>query len=164
VERAPSWSWAAIDGPVSYDLGLVASSNRETLKIHSVSVLPFRMDAKYGSVRSGGLICVSSLITPVKFISDRGKFGLTDNITGASIFARLYLDAIEDDQDSNSIIYAFNFYLTESLLLHQGLGDLPCKGLLLVHVRERYYRRNGLYDARDSSWFRSSSLETIYIL
>jgi hypothetical protein len=84
TERAPSWTWASIDGPVSYD---VISADHErykpegTLKVHSVSIVPLRMDAKYGSVRTEGSICVSSLFKRARVIEE----GAERSLVGAKV-------------------------------------------------------------------------------
>jgi hypothetical protein len=165
-ERAPSWSWASIDGPVSYDTRLDLEKKNGEMEVHTASVLPVRMDAKYGSVRSGGSICVSSLVKTVRVVGKSGQRSLVDAKTRVGLGARLHFDTVSDDHAmEDDIVYAFNYYKTESLLLRQAARGLYTVGLLLVRVSGRDYKRLGIYDAgRSTDWFSNSNLETIYIV
>lgn len=166
-ERAPSWSWGSIDGPISYNIELVPENRHGgEMELHTVSLLPLRMDAKYGSVRSGGSICVSSLIKSVRVSKIGSQRYLVDAKTKVSLHAKLHFDTVSDDYAvEDDIVHALNYYKTESLLIREAARNLPTFGFLLVQVSERNYRRVGLYDAGGSTnWFSDSNFETINIV
>jgi hypothetical protein len=165
-ERAPSWSWVSVDGPVSCDIGLDPEGKHSEMELHTVSIIPQRMDAKYGSVRSGGSICVSSLIKGVRVIGNGSHRCLVDTKTKVGLRAKLHFDTASDDHAlEDDMVYALNYYKTESLLVREAARDLYAVGFLLVQVSGRNYRRVGLYDAGCSTdWFSNSSFETIYIV
>jgi hypothetical protein len=167
-ERAPSWAWASIDGPVSYEVRSDAHGRLKsegTMEVHSVSVVPLRMNAKYGSVRTGGSVCVSSLFKRARVIGEGSQRSLVD-AKGHDLDAKLHFDALSDDEQIiGGEVFAFNYYKTESLLIRQAASEIYTVGLILVQVSERTYRRVALYNAGgQTSWFSNSSLETIYIV
>lgn len=170
-ERAPSWSWASIDGPVSYDVRSDAHGRSKpegtmgTMEVHSVSAVPLRMDAKYGSVRTGGSVCLSSLFKRARVIGEGSQRSLVD-ARSRGLDAKLHFDAFSDDEQIiGDEVFAFNYFKTESLLIRQAASEIYTVGLILVQVSERTYRRVGLYNAGgQTSWFSNSSLETIYIV
>lgn len=169
TERAPSWTWASIDGPISYDVRSEAYGRYKpegTMEVHSVSVVPLRMDAKYGSVRTGGLICVSSLFKRARVVGEGSERCIVDAKSRFSLDAKLHFDSLDNDDDLMGVdIFALNYYKTESLLIRQAASQLYTVGLLLVHVSDRSYRRVGLYNAGgQTDWFSNSSFETIYII
>jgi hypothetical protein len=168
-ERAPSWSWASINGPISYDVRSNAHGRSKIegkMEVHSVSVVPLRMDAKYGSVRSGGLLCITSLLKRARVMEDGPSRSLVDAKSRLILNATLHLDTLSDEETiMGGDVFTFNYYRTESLLVRDAAIDLYTVGLILVQVSERTYRRVGLYsDAGRTSWFRNSSLETIYLV
>jgi hypothetical protein len=171
-ERAPSWTWASIDGPISYEVKSNAHGRYKpeavegTMEVHSFSVVPLRMDAKYGSVRTGGSICVSSLFKRASVVGEGAQRYLVDARSRIGLDAKLHFDALSDDEDvMGGDVFAFNYYKTASLLIRQAANELYTVGLILIQVAERTYRRVGLYHAgHQTDWFANSSLETIYIV
>jgi hypothetical protein len=136
------------------------------MKVHYSSILPLRTDAEYGSVRSGGSICVSSLLKPIQLLRRGNEFILIDAKSGLNLVANLHFDAIGDDEVfEDGTVYALNYYMTESELIRQNAADMYNAGILLLRVRANYYRRVGIYDTRDfTDWFTNSTYETINLI
>jgi len=124
------------------------------------------MNAKYGSVRSGGSICVSSLIKTARVVGEGGQHSLVDAKTTVGLRAKLHFDTVSDENVvKDNIVYALNYYKTEPLLVRQAARELHTVGFLLVQVKDCHYRRVGLYDVgRSTDWFSNSNFETIYIV
>ncbi|KAG0649496.1 hypothetical protein D0Z07_4316 [Hyphodiscus hymeniophilus] len=74
--RAPSWSWASIEGPVHFDSRLDLGNARGLgAKLLSVGVMPLRDQVSLGEAHSGEAILEASLI-PVRDLPIRGNGGL----------------------------------------------------------------------------------------
>jgi hypothetical protein len=167
VQRAPSWSWASIDGPVDYRLTRNIESHHDTIKIHEASVVPLRADVKFGSVRPGGSMCISGLMKKVNIVMEDDSYVLFDPRTTVRWRADIYVDALLDLKTVESFnVYVLNYYMTKSIFLKESAQQLRSVGLLLLQTSETNYNRIGAYQAPGifTDWFTDASLETIYLV
>jgi hypothetical protein len=88
--RAPSWSWASIEGPVEFESRLDLGNMRGLgVKLTSVEIIPLRDQAPLGEVRSGEALFEASLI-PARDVLIRG--GLGQDAEAYRIGGQLILD------------------------------------------------------------------------
>jgi hypothetical protein len=170
-ERAPSWSWAAIDGPVSFDMPFSMPKDSKALEyfmtIHSASVTPARLDAKFGAVYPGGHICVSGFTCGARIIAGKSTLEINGTWRTSKKTAKLFFDYVDSDKFSvDSGIYLLNF---ESLKNPLEIVDGPkiyAAGLMLVRLLDSddKFKRIGVYiSSGETDWFSNSRLETLYI-
>lgn len=81
-ERAPTWSWAAIDSSVSFNVDLLSEKehdeHNQPMRIHDISVISSHPDAEYGVVKQGGYICVSGFMRRVTIAGDGARRVMVD--------------------------------------------------------------------------------------
>jgi len=151
-ERAPSWSWAAIDGPVSFNIlnELLGPKNLDEkshqMKIHGASLLPSHQSAKYGAVRPGGYITISGFIRPVKIVRQDDKRTIIDPSSNNPMRMTVSFDTVSDNFTD---AYLLNYFMSDKV-------DLRTAGLLIIRLPDSYngFRRIGLYDAQGTTdWF-----------
>jgi len=156
-ERAPSWSWAAIDGPVSFSIPREAPAlkSNKKMKIHGASLLPSHLSARYGAVRPGGYIVISGFIRPVKIARQDGKQTIFDPSSNRPLSMTVNFDTVSDD-------------VTDAYLLNYFMGSqdsLRTAGLLVTRLPDLYngFRRIGLYeDLGTTDWFKGFE-ETLHL-
>ncbi|KUJ14052.1 HET-domain-containing protein [Mollisia scopiformis] len=94
--RAPSWSWASIEGPIEFDWRLDLGNMRGLgAKLISCEVVPLRNQASLGEVKSGRAVLEASLI-PGRDLPNRGIAGL--DAETYRIGGTLVLDNHEEDR------------------------------------------------------------------
>ncbi|KAF2677449.1 hypothetical protein K458DRAFT_466245 [Lentithecium fluviatile CBS 122367] len=74
--RAPSWSWASVDGPIVY-LGRISrtpTSWRHDVELVDYEVIPKGVD-KFGQLESGTL-CLRGRCTPITWIRTESRMGM----------------------------------------------------------------------------------------
>jgi hypothetical protein len=173
--RAPSWSWATIDGEVFFPQVEKNSEGkiviRPTLTVHNSSVVANHAEARYGAVRPGGYLCISGLMREARLANnsdDDSGVSLFDPTLGYKMAAKVHLDTGGDvPGDGGVVVHLLNYFSTSGIQILQRDGPRPYTvGFLLVPVdgKERGFQRIGIYDAgKVTGWFEKSSMETIYL-
>ena len=145
--RAPSWSWASIDGHIDF-YGINESSEKSKLvEILAVNVEPKNKDFEYGAIESAYLV-LEGLLMPASWLLNRrclhsvnGKWTRSPSV---------YKDAIEKSWDTIDPDFVVEVQcLPIFSTTHRRLSWLPpyYTGLLLVPdpLASNGYRRVGLF-------------------
>jgi hypothetical protein len=144
--QGPSWSWAAINGPVRFNS---VRQLDEQFQVLDCQVLPSMKDAKFGAVRSGYLK-LKGRIRPAEWIYDskasrfKGLKGLrSSGTTGVDeiIAASAMADSEENELSNNAVGFVPVFLL---LVSGGGLED-GRHGLLLRLLPNGEYSRLGVF-------------------
>jgi len=109
--RAPSWSWAAVDGKILYDFSNYhKKKNAPEIETWDYRVSLMLEDSKYGALLKSppGRLCVSGLIKPAERTQNRTK--LRDSNNRRELYADIYADAL----DFNGINDVEQVYLLNS--------------------------------------------------
>jgi hypothetical protein len=78
--RAPSWSWASVDGPIEFDRRFDLGNMRGLgAKLISYKVVPLRHQAPLGEVESAKAVIEASLI-PARDVPIRGLDGMDEKL------------------------------------------------------------------------------------
>jgi hypothetical protein len=165
AERAPTWSWAAIDGLVSFNVNLLSRFNTDNqeIAVHDASVIPCHPGAKYGAVRQGGCICLSAFMRPVTIVGSGEDRIIKDPTRDVSMTMKLYWDATDD---KSTTAYLLNYYMTNADISRKVTSNFYTVGLVVVACpgSDRGFRRVGMYHAEGrTAWFAKSDLETVHL-
>jgi hypothetical protein len=158
VQRAPSWSWAAIDGEISHDwcpLGF-----QGTLDVIYIQVTPVSNSSPFGSIdpvrselRVEGHLCQVYWRSAKDYI-----FVDSTRSPGTGIdVGRTQADADEpipkEEETGNLVVWAL------------ALSQRPTRGLILVQVHDDTFRRVGIFFRLwDESIFQVSECRVISIV
>jgi hypothetical protein len=141
--RAPSWSWAAIDGSVHLAWDVRAGNvSLQVLECHTKPVFPA---ARYGAVTNGHLVVRGRLRRVVLLDLDyegtdyRGLFRIREP-GGPEFRAPLCLDAIEQEFSDN-----LQQPLEIAMLEMYRYGEATRLGLVLREVGSQKFSRLGLF-------------------
>jgi hypothetical protein len=187
--RAPSWSWAAVDGEISYHFSNYdKKKNEREIETWGCRVSLMLEDSKYGALLQSppGRLCVSGLIKPAEWIQNRTK--LRDSKNGIELHADIYADAL-DFNGINEVeqVYLLNFWQPAGIdrikdpKKCDGIDHLTPIGLILTQTNgdankleqpdlegqlsEERYSRVGLYHGTSSrSWFLNSERRAVIIV
>ncbi|KAF2500607.1 HET-domain-containing protein [Lophium mytilinum] len=139
VHRAPSWSWAAVDGEVSYKW--CPTSFSDPAIVIDCRATPASLDAPYGALNP-----TLSAYLKIQGLMKRFKCGTTRQrlIEVATIedpTNATHIGRAQGDADEKLPVDEYGWSYVWALVVVEN----PMRGLLLVPVREGYYRRVGLF-------------------
>lgn len=150
--RAPSWSWAAIDGLICYEDRYIVPCESSEFEILECRVVPETVQAPYGAVRSG-------------FLTVKGRMKKVPRSGEKFFFNVVYRPDTERDsvmltQIMNGVLPGWILEITKGGWANKPkhpfwLPGMP-KGLILVVDRQNY-RRIGLCSLNPSSYYYSST-------
>jgi hypothetical protein len=186
-QRAPSWSWAALDGGIEYNLTWMQYGNPrrpsdQRLKLIEVQVKSRGSDTM-GQVLEGTLKVSSHLKSATWLVPEkgavswaRGDFLSTSDIENWNI---LRVDNGDDvvmpDEKERKLIpvdekgrpIAFCRFDTEEVCTKNVwcLAVVATRGLMLEYLAEQnVYQRVGFYMTSDSTWMSNAPVSTITIV
>lgn len=150
---APSWSWAAIDEAVTYDLvclhrSQIDQSASTTAHIEAVNLFPLGSDPK-GRLKSGHMLI-------------SGKLKMSNpstNPIGIKLHLDFDLDADPDERISTAPVFMLSLFASSSVLVTQHVLFGPsivawALALIMVEeVPEPVFRRVGVVSEVPSAWF-----------
>jgi len=140
--RAPSWSWAAVDNAISYDLVIVNRLQIDRLRpttahIENVSVVPAGLDPR-GRLKGGSLL-----------ISGKLKVYTPSSMSRSMIFHFDFRDEADDLP-----VYLLSLFESSSMDRITGRGTLAwALALVMVEDPVPVFRRVGVVSKALSEWF-----------
>lgn len=147
--QGPSWSWAAINGPVSFNS---VRQLDEQFQVLDCQVLPSMKDAKFGAVRSGYLK-LKGRMRPAEWIYDSkaSSFKLWQELRSSDItgFDEIIAADIRADSQESDLANTAVGYVPAFLLLVSGDRlEHDRSGLLLRPLPNGEYSRLGVFRFR----------------
>lgn len=136
--RAPSWSWASVDGPVDYDLCLIENSgDLDEAEVVDTDSVPCGLDP-FGQVSSGFLKLHGMIRQITRLVIDR-YHSAGDAFSGEDNLGRVYVDQKKRWEELEEVQYPCSLFLIKN-----GIG------LLLVPSKNSSttYRRIGVFHGR----------------
>jgi hypothetical protein len=122
--RAPSWSWASIDGPIDYDLCLTKNkSNLNEAEVISAVLVPYGIDP-FGQVSAGSLKLRGRFRHITRLVIDR-YHSAGDAFSGEDNLGRVYVDQKKRWEDLEEIQYPCSLFLIKD---GAGLLLAPTEG------------------------------------
>lgn len=108
--RAPSWSWASINGPIDYDLCLAENKgNLSEAEVISAVLVPYGLDP-FGQVSAGSLKLRGKLRPITRLVIDR-YHSAGDAFSGEDNLGRVYVDQKKRWEDLEEIQYPCSLFL-----------------------------------------------------
>ncbi|KAI9767147.1 MAG: hypothetical protein M1840_005936 [Geoglossum simile] len=182
--RAPSWSWAALEGPVSYE---ICVEDGDTVRINAARILETEVKTNslnpYGAVLSGTLVlagCIKAATVSIQKTEDRITHTPTISSTMVYLGANTY--SILTNPNSNTRIGWISLDAAEMprgnifcLRMSDNKNTMDCGGtagvfydshniLGLASCQEGYYTRVGMGEVQASNWFEGSCEEEVKII
>ena len=164
--RAPSWSWAALDGPIYFPSFLMTDNASVCVPYHRFKIIeweiyPRSVNLPYGEVAAGKLILTTVLragtFNPSRSPTIRFAAATSLGDTAQPQTAQGHADTTED---------SFIRPVCCLAMYHiNGAKSLEIGGLMLVESSEHtgHFRRMGLYSA-DISVFENHPVDTVNII
>ncbi|CAN9438860.1 unnamed protein product [Alternaria alternata] len=144
--RAPSWSWAAIDGRLDWPPIEELIVHKMLCTLLDVEVQPLRSKQPYGAV-TAGRIKVYGEVKQVLWSADRKT--VKDNKTQAAVaggIMRTFPDALEHNAQDMTV-HVLKVAMCPDHRLRTGLKingfDKHVEGILLEHIGNEVYQRVG---------------------
>jgi Heterokaryon incompatibility protein (HET) len=165
--RAPSWSWAAIDGYVFGPRGSGVERKPFEFRILDCGVQLVSDLLVFGPVTEGDLRIEGRLRTAyfhsadpaVDFCDGYVNKQATPTADG-DLLAEVSVDAVEP-----SLVDGASVFCLPLAKYHDSQGRELLEGLILLAMSERCYRRVGFFsECDDLDWFASSELQIVNIL
>ncbi|EIW52269.1 uncharacterized protein TRAVEDRAFT_135799, partial [Trametes versicolor FP-101664 SS1] len=164
VYRAPSWSWAAVDGAVSKHVGEWAAPAAAVAEVVSSEIVLEDAALPFGQVTGGSLV-LSAALVPCEWGQDRPYDGLRfmahqhedppgrldeESVLGgkakSALFARGYIDSEPDDAGIRGLwavpLFRNGPYYVDGLVVSRGVS---LDGSGLPQAMESSYRRVGIF-------------------
>ncbi|PMD32320.1 HET-domain-containing protein [Hyaloscypha variabilis F] len=166
LQRAPSWSWASVDGPIAYYESKNTGSYNTKVKILACDVnlkAPFQT---YGAASRGELKLRGHLKGGLQLHHNRSNIDVQDK-NGIERIINFFPDARDDQLDhSGRMITAFALQMGDSIgFFWNGIRDLRGPyGLILLPVKNKTFRRIGFFQADFDMGFDKSPLQDITIV
>ena len=164
--RAPSWSWAALDGPIYFPSWPMTNNASVCVPYHQFKIIkweihPTSVNLPYGEVTAGKLILTTVLragiFNPLQ--SPTVHFAAATSLADIALLqtAQGHADTHEDNFTRPVCCIAMYY--------RHGAKPLKIGGLMLVESSEhsRHFRRMGLYSA-DISVFENHPVDTVSII
>lgn len=163
--RAPSWSWAAVDGAVSKHVGEWAAPAAAVAEVVSSEIVLEDAALPFGQVTGGSLVLRAALV-PCEWGQDRPYDGLRfmahqhgedppgrldeesvlERKAKSGLFARGYIDSEPDDAGIRGLwavpLFRNGPYYVDGLVVSRGVS---LDGSELPHARKSSYRRVGIF-------------------
>ena len=166
--RAPSWSWASIDGTIAYSDEYYNYDVHYRFKIVEASVV-LRFGNTFGPIASGRIRLEGTLYRLLlekdeneRQMQDISKVTFHGDVRARTSEVRTYWDDCRLDQNRFTTAYYLHYRDFHKLDWDNGTGLTPIKylGLMLqrVHEHEGRYRRVGLLEMEQDeteAWFQS---------
>lgn len=155
--RAPSWSWASVDGPVD----LVKPHNKYD---HLVEILEAKIEsikgASLGGI-SGAFLRLRGPLVTAKCQVQKGSI-LKIDIDPEPIYVFAYPDSMESQLVQNGQIFILLFKFQQEFPMPGGVfWDLVCFALEAVSGEERVFRRTGVFVLRDAEVWHKQTIKQI---
>jgi hypothetical protein len=139
VQRAPSWSWAAVDGEISHKW--IPTSFRDPATVLDCRATPVSLSAPYGAINPtlSAYLKVQGFMKQFRW--DKTKQNLYESTNDEETNTAIYVGRTHADADEKLPRDEESWISVWALVIVQG----PTRGLMLVPVREGYFRRVGLF-------------------
>jgi hypothetical protein len=165
VQRAPSWSWASVDGPIAYYGSTSTASYSTKVKILECDVNLKSSLREYGAVSRGGLKLRGRLKGGLQLHYNCSNIDVQNN--GIARIIMFFPDA-RDDQlgHSGEMMTAFALQMGDSIgFFWNGIRGLRGPyGLILLPVDDKTFRRIGFFQADLDMGFDNRPFQDITIV
>jgi hypothetical protein len=166
-QRAPSWSWASVDGPIAYyePMGGKASYNTN-VKVLECDVTLRSSLQEYGAVSGGELKLRGRLKGGFQLHYNKSNVNLQDR-NGIKKIINIFPDSKDNPLGhSDRMITAFILQMGDSIgCLWSGTQELRGPyGLILLPVDDKTFKRIGFFQAGLDLGFDSCSFQDIIVV
>jgi len=166
LQRAPSWSWASVDGRIAYYESTSTASYNTKVKILACDVNLKSSFQEYGAVSRGELKMRGRLKGGLQLHYNCSNINVQDN-NGIARIIQIFPDA-RDDQLCNSgrMMTAFALQMGDSIgFFWSGIRNLRGPyGLILLPVDDETFRRIGFFQADLDMGFDNCPFQDITII